>query len=101
MLQRHKTQSFDTQVYADKGTVCFSAGLHGWGFTLTVFAKLYAKKVSKLSGLPASSSRHVTLARHVHSPTIIGYPDIRRYIHNRYMSRSSSSCCSLVLLRTR
>ncbi len=22
----------------------FSAGLHGWAFTLTVFAKLYAKK---------------------------------------------------------
>lgn len=33
------------QVYPDKGTVCFSAGLHGWAFTLTVFAKLYAKKV--------------------------------------------------------
>jgi len=33
-------------VYPDKGTVCFSAGLHGWAFTLTVFAKLYAKKVS-------------------------------------------------------
>ena len=32
-------------VYPDKGTVCFSAGLHGWAFTLTVFAKLYAKKV--------------------------------------------------------
>jgi hypothetical protein len=34
-----------TAVYPDKGTVCFSAGLHGWAFTLTVFAKLYAKKV--------------------------------------------------------
>jgi elongation factor 2 len=34
----------DTAVYPDKGTVCFSAGLHGWAFTLTVFAKLYAKK---------------------------------------------------------
>ena len=33
------------QVYPDKGTVCFSAGLHGWAFTLTVFARLYAKKV--------------------------------------------------------
>ena len=32
-------------MYPDKGTVCFSAGLHGWAFTLTVFAKLYAKKV--------------------------------------------------------
>ena len=34
----------DTQVYPEMGTVCFSAGLHGWGFTLTVFADLYAKK---------------------------------------------------------
>ena len=34
----------DTQVYPEQGTVCFSAGLHGWGFTLTMFADLYAKK---------------------------------------------------------
>ena len=34
----------DTQVYPEAGTVCFSAGLHGWAFTLTVFADLYAKK---------------------------------------------------------
>ena len=32
------------QVYPEKGTVSFSAGLHGWAFTLTVFADLYAKK---------------------------------------------------------
>ena len=34
----------DLQVYPDKGTVSFSAGLHGWAFTLTTFAKLYAAK---------------------------------------------------------
>ncbi|KAK9815818.1 hypothetical protein WJX72_010164 [[Myrmecia] bisecta] len=34
----------DTQVYPEKGTVSFSAGLHGWAFTLTVFADIYAKK---------------------------------------------------------
>mmetsp|Transcript_17081 Transcript_17081/g.20572 ORF Transcript_17081/g.20572 Transcript_17081/m.20572 type:complete len:844 (-) Transcript_17081:196-2727(-) len=34
----------DNQVYPEKGTVCFSAGLHGWAFTLTVFAKMYGKK---------------------------------------------------------
>jgi elongation factor 2 len=34
----------DTAVYPEAGNVCFSAGLHGWGFTLTVFADLYAKK---------------------------------------------------------
>ncbi|CAL5221742.1 g3992 [Coccomyxa viridis] len=34
----------DTQVFPEKGTVSFSAGLHGWAFTLTVFADLYAKK---------------------------------------------------------
>lgn len=32
------------QVYPDKGTVSFSAGLHGWAFTLTTFAKMYATK---------------------------------------------------------
>jgi hypothetical protein len=31
-------------VYPDKGTVSFSAGLHGWAFTLTTFAKMYAAK---------------------------------------------------------
>jgi elongation factor 2 len=34
----------DCQVYPDKGTVSFSAGLHGWAFTLTSFAKIYASK---------------------------------------------------------
>ena len=32
------------QVYPEKGTVSFSAGLHGWAFTLTSFAKIYASK---------------------------------------------------------
>ncbi|OMP04048.1 hypothetical protein COLO4_09990 [Corchorus olitorius] len=34
----------DVQVYPEKGTVAFSAGLHGWAFTLTSFAKMYASK---------------------------------------------------------
>eukprot|EP00243_Klebsormidium_subtile_P004004 TRINITY_DN17789_c0_g1_i1.p1 TRINITY_DN17789_c0_g1~~TRINITY_DN17789_c0_g1_i1.p1 ORF type:complete len:844 (-),score=361.35 TRINITY_DN17789_c0_g1_i1:309-2840(-) len=34
----------DTQVYPEKGTVAFSAGLHGWAFTLTQFAAKYATK---------------------------------------------------------
>ena len=29
----------DTQVFPEKGTVCFSAGLHNWAFTLNTFAK--------------------------------------------------------------
>ncbi|KAH7854683.1 hypothetical protein Vadar_016768 [Vaccinium darrowii] len=32
----------DVMVYPEKGTVAFSAGLHGWAFTLTNFAKMYA-----------------------------------------------------------
>ena len=36
----------DVQVDPTKGTVAFSAGLHGWAFTLTKFARMYAKKVS-------------------------------------------------------
>ncbi|XP_042395827.1 elongation factor 2-like [Zingiber officinale] len=34
----------DVQLYPEKGTVAFSAGLHGWAFTLTNFAKMYAAK---------------------------------------------------------
>ncbi|EFH59055.1 hypothetical protein ARALYDRAFT_318060 [Arabidopsis lyrata subsp. lyrata] len=34
----------DVQVYPEKGTVAFSAGLHGWAFTLTNFAKMHASK---------------------------------------------------------
>merc|ERR1719183_54176 len=34
----------DCQVAPEKGTVSFSAGLHNWAFTLTVFATMYAKK---------------------------------------------------------
>ena len=34
----------DVQVDPTKGTVGFSAGLHGWAFTLTKFARMYAKK---------------------------------------------------------
>lgn len=34
----------DVQCYPDKGTVAFSAGLHGWAFTLSRFARMYAKK---------------------------------------------------------
>jgi elongation factor 2 len=34
----------DTQVYPEKGTVAFGSGLHGWGFTLTKFADMYASK---------------------------------------------------------
>eukprot|EP01122_Echinamoeba_exundans_P009366 TRINITY_DN329_c2_g1_i1.p1 TRINITY_DN329_c2_g1~~TRINITY_DN329_c2_g1_i1.p1 ORF type:complete len:880 (+),score=262.70 TRINITY_DN329_c2_g1_i1:181-2640(+) len=34
----------DVQVYPEKGTVAFGSGLHGWGFTLTRFAEMYAAK---------------------------------------------------------
>jgi len=34
----------DVSVYPEKGTVGFSAGLQGWAFTLTKFARMYAKK---------------------------------------------------------
>ena len=34
----------DVQVYPSKGTVAFGSGLHGWGFTLTKFADMYASK---------------------------------------------------------
>jgi elongation factor 2 len=34
----------DVQVYPEKNTVTFSAGLHGWAFNLGQFARMYAKK---------------------------------------------------------
>lgn len=34
----------DSQVFPEKGTVAFGSGLHGWAFTLTKFADMYAKK---------------------------------------------------------
>jgi elongation factor 2 len=40
----HDEKLGDCQVDPTKGTVAFSAGLHGWAFTLTKFARMYAKK---------------------------------------------------------
>ncbi|KAJ3444740.1 eukaryotic translation elongation factor 2 [Anaeramoeba flamelloides] len=34
----------DVQCYPQSGTVAFGSGLHGWGFTLNHFAKLYGSK---------------------------------------------------------
>jgi len=34
----------EVSVYSEKGTVAFSAGLQGWAFTLSKFARTYAKK---------------------------------------------------------
>lgn len=36
--------NLNVKVLPEKGTVSFSAGLHGWAFTLTTFAKMYAAK---------------------------------------------------------
>jgi len=35
----------DVQVGPDKGTVAFGSGLHGWGFNVERFAKIYAAKM--------------------------------------------------------
>jgi elongation factor 2 len=34
----------NVQVYPEVGTVGFGSGLHGWGFTVEKFARMYAKK---------------------------------------------------------
>lgn len=34
----------DVQVYPKKGTISFFTSLHGWAFTLTDFAKMYASR---------------------------------------------------------
>jgi len=35
----------DVQVMPEKGTVAFGSGLHGWGFNVERFAKIYASKM--------------------------------------------------------
>jgi len=34
----------DVQVYPEKGTVGLGSGLHGWGFSIDLFAQMYASK---------------------------------------------------------
>eukprot|EP01116_Phalansterium_solitarium_P006116 TRINITY_DN18420_c0_g1_i1.p1 TRINITY_DN18420_c0_g1~~TRINITY_DN18420_c0_g1_i1.p1 ORF type:complete len:859 (+),score=302.26 TRINITY_DN18420_c0_g1_i1:54-2579(+) len=41
-------------VYPERGTVAFSAGLQGWGFTLTQFANIWAERLK----LPAAELRN-------------------------------------------
>jgi acetamidase/formamidase len=49
----------DVQVGPEKGTVAFGSGLHGWGFTVERFAKIYAAKmgVEKKKVIPSSTPR--------------------------------------------
>ena len=37
----------DLQVYPENGTVAFGSAIHGWGFSLTTFARIYAKKLKQ------------------------------------------------------
>lgn len=56
----------EIQVDPAKGTVSFSAGLQGWAFTLTKFARMYAKKFGALRGVRGAglaSSRVACYAR--------------------------------------
>jgi elongation factor 2 len=41
----HDTLMGDVQVGPEKGTVAFGSGLHGWGFNVERFAKIYASKM--------------------------------------------------------
>ena len=38
----------DLQVYPENGTVAFGSAIHGWGFSLTTFARMYAKKFKQV-----------------------------------------------------
>merc|ERR1711862_495949 len=45
IMATYADESFgETQVNPGKGNVSFSAGLHGWAFTLTTFANIYASR---------------------------------------------------------
>ena len=37
----------DLQVYPEKGSVAFGSAIHGWCFSLTTFAKIYASKLKQ------------------------------------------------------
>ena len=37
----------DLQVYPENGTVAFGSAIHGWGFSLTTFARIYANKLKQ------------------------------------------------------
>merc|ERR1711988_525215 len=41
----HDTLMGDVQVAPEKGTVAFGSGLHGWGFNVERFAKIYSVKM--------------------------------------------------------
>merc|ERR1712176_48628 len=41
----HDKMGGDVQVMPEKGTVAFGSGLHGWGFNVERFAKIYAAKM--------------------------------------------------------
>lgn len=44
IIESYKFQDRDWQVDPIKGNIAFGSGLHQWGFTLKVFAKVYASK---------------------------------------------------------
>lgn len=45
IIQTYRDETLgDVTCYPEKGNVAFSAGLQGWAFTLTKFARMYAKK---------------------------------------------------------
>ena len=39
----------DCQVYPDKGTVAFGSALHGWGFTINTFARMYQESLQTMT----------------------------------------------------
>jgi elongation factor 2 len=54
----------DCTCYPEKGTVAFSAGLHGWAFTLTRFAYIYGEKF----GVDVEKMRERLWADHYFDP---------------------------------
>ncbi|KAL0284937.1 UNVERIFIED_CONTAM: Elongation factor 2 [Sesamum radiatum] len=82
----------DVQVYPEKGTVAFSAGLHGWAFTLTNFAKMYASKF----GVDESKMMERLWGENFFDPATkkwtsknTGSPTCKRVLFSSVMSQSS------------
>jgi elongation factor 2 len=44
IISNYETEDTKLQVDPKEGNVCFGSALYGWGFSITTFAKIYAKK---------------------------------------------------------
>ncbi len=67
-IYQEEDSEHDLSVSLDKGNVLLASGLHGWGFTLYDFAKMYAKPGQDLGKLMHTLAKPDNLAKEVITP---------------------------------